>query len=114
MKVCFARRRWQNRDENIRDKYTRHKWRVEGIHGEAKTQHGLRRAARRGLANVAIQVYLTAMVMNLKRLATLLCLFFNCLEDKKVHLTVFGRMELTFERIFSRWQKNLAVLKIAA
>ena len=109
-----ARRRWQNRDENIRDKYTRHKWRVEGIHGEAKTQHGLRRAARRGLANVAIQVYLTAMVMNLKRLATLLCLFFNCLEDKKVHLTVFGRMELTFERIFSRWQKNLAVLKIAA
>ncbi len=109
-----ARRRWQNRDENIRDKYTRHKWRVEGIHGEAKTQHGLRRAARRGLANVSIQVYLTAMVMNLKRLATLLCLFFNCLEDKKVHQTVFGLMELTFKRILSRWQKNVAALKIAA
>lgn len=109
-----ARRRWQNRDENIRDKYTRHKWRVEGIHGEAKTQHGLRRAVRRGLANVSIQVYLTAVVMNLKRLATLLCLFFNCLEGKKIHRTVLGRMKLTFERIFSRWQKNLAVLKIAA
>jgi transposase len=109
-----ARRRWQNRDENIRDKYTRHKWRVEGIHGEAKTQHGLRRAARRGLANVSIQVYLTAMVMNLKRLATFLCLFFNCLEDKKRHRSVLGRMELAFERILFRWQKNLVVLKIAA
>ena len=49
--------------------YRRHRWRVEGAHGEAKTIHGLRRAARRGLANVAIQVYLTAAVMNLKRLA---------------------------------------------
>ena len=49
--------------------YQRHRWRVEGAHGEAKTQHGLRRAARRGLWNVAIQVYLTAVVMNLKRLA---------------------------------------------
>jgi hypothetical protein len=49
--------------------YSRHRWRVEGVHGEAKTQHGLRRAIRRGLANVAIQVYLTAAVINLKRLA---------------------------------------------
>ena len=51
--------------------YARHRWRAEGVHGEAKTQHGLRRAARRGLWNVAIQVYLTAAVMNLKRLAAL-------------------------------------------
>ncbi len=39
------------------------------MHGEAKTQHGLRRAVRRGLVNVAIQAYLTAAVINLKRLA---------------------------------------------
>jgi Transposase DDE domain len=50
--------------------YNRHRNFVEGVHGEAKTQHGLRRAVRRGLDNVAIQVYLTAAVMNLKRLAT--------------------------------------------
>lgn len=56
--------------------YQRHRWRVEGIHGEAKTQHGLRRAVRRGLGNVAIQAYLTAAVMNLKRLAALLGLFY--------------------------------------
>jgi hypothetical protein len=108
-----ARRRWQNRDEDIRDKYKRHKWRVEGIHGEAKTQHGLRRAVRRGLANVSIQVYLTAMVMNLKRLAALLCLFFSCSEDEKRRRDVFGRMELVFERILLQGQKDFIVSKIA-
>lgn len=47
----------------------RHRGLVEGVHGEAKMQHGLRRAVRRGVNNVAIQVYLTAAVINLKRLA---------------------------------------------
>jgi transposase len=79
-----ARRRWQNRGRDFIDKYIRHKWRVEGIHGEAKTQHGLRRAVRRGLANVSIQVYLTAAVMNLKRLAAFLCLFFIWLNQRRV------------------------------
>ena len=58
--------------ENKRDLYNRHRWLVEGVHGRAKTQHGLRRAARRGLANVRIQAYLTAAAMNLKRLAAAL------------------------------------------
>jgi transposase len=49
--------------------YKRHRWQVEGRHGEAKTQYGLNRAIRRGIENVAIQVYLTAAVMNLKRIA---------------------------------------------
>jgi len=64
-----ARRRWSRRDERSQELYRRHRWRVEGVHGEAKTQHGLRRAVRWGLANVAIQAYLTAMAINLKRLA---------------------------------------------
>ena len=68
------RRRWSRKDTWT---YQRHRWRVEGAHGEAKTQHGLRRAVRRGLSNVAIQVYLTAAVMNLKRLAALLRLLFT-------------------------------------
>jgi transposase len=50
--------------------YHRHRGLVEGVHGEAKTCHGLRRAVRRGLANMRIQAYLTATVINLKRLAT--------------------------------------------
>ena len=63
------RRKEQGWDEPTREWYDRHRWRAEGAHGEAKTQHGLSRAVRRGTDNVAIQVYLTAAVMNLKRLA---------------------------------------------
>jgi len=64
-----ARRGWSRRNGETKEQYKRHRWRVEGKHGVGKTQHGLRRAVRRGLSNVAIQVYLTAAVMNLKRLA---------------------------------------------
>lgn len=71
-----ARRHRLRWDEETRERYRRHRWRVEGVHGEAKTQHGLRRAVRRGLSNVRIQSYLTAAVMNLKRLAALLFAFF--------------------------------------
>jgi len=63
------RRKQQGWDENTQRVYNRHRSRVEGVHGEGKTQHGLRRAIRRGLVNVAIQVYLIAAVINLKRLA---------------------------------------------
>ncbi len=57
--------------------YASHRGRVEGVHGEAKTWHGLARAIRRGLANMQIQAFLTAAVINLKRLAdaVLLALF---------------------------------------
>jgi transposase len=48
--------------------YKRHRYQVEGVHGESKSEHGLRRAVGRGLANIRIQAYLTAMVINLKRL----------------------------------------------
>lgn len=53
--------------------YKRHRWRVEGVHGEAKTQHGLRRAVRRGMAEVTIQAFLTAAAINLKKLAKACC-----------------------------------------
>ena len=62
-----ARRRRARWDEEHKI-YNRHRFLVEGMHGEAKTQHGLRRVVRRGIDNVAIQVYLTAAVINLKRL----------------------------------------------
>ena len=61
------RRGW---DEQTLEDYKHHKYRVEGAHGLAKTQHGLRRAVRRNLGNVQIQDYLTATVMNLKKLAS--------------------------------------------
>jgi transposase len=65
-----ARRRHRDPDKKFRQIYARHRHQIEGMHGEAKTQHGLRRAVRRGLTNVAIQAYLTAAVINLKRLVT--------------------------------------------
>ncbi len=74
-----ARRIHARKDARRQGLYNRHRWRVEGAHGQAKTQHGLRRAARRGRANVAIQAYLTAVVMNLKRLAAVLLYFLRFL-----------------------------------
>ena len=60
------RERWSAEDRRL---YQRHRWRSEGFHGEAKSWHGLARAIRRGLSNMKIQAYLTAAVVNLKRLA---------------------------------------------
>jgi len=64
-------RRARNRGwgEDRKELYRRHQWWAEGRNGEAKIQHGLARAVRRGRWNVAIQSYLTAAVINLKRLA---------------------------------------------
>jgi Transposase DDE domain len=64
-----ARRKRRRRGAREHRLYAQHRGRVEGIHGEAKTWHGLARAIRRGLANMQIQAYLTAAVINLKRLA---------------------------------------------
>jgi Transposase DDE domain len=64
-----ARRRhlaWTEREQTLS---ASHRARVEGVHGEEKAWHGLARAARRGLANMKIQAYLTAAAVNLKRLA---------------------------------------------
>jgi len=60
------RDRWSDTERGI---YKRHRWRIEGTHADAKGQHGLRRAIRRRLWNMAVQSYLTAAAMNLKRLA---------------------------------------------
>jgi transposase len=81
-------RRWRpNWDNETRKIYDRHRYLVEGVHGEAKTQHGLRRAIRRGLENVAIQVYLTAAAINLKRLAAHLLPILRLI----IHIILLGR-----------------------
>jgi transposase len=65
-----ARRRNAESPVSQSEEYRRHKWLVEGRHGEAKTRHGQARASRRGIVQVAIQVFLINAVMNLKRLAS--------------------------------------------
>ena len=41
---------------------------VEGVHGLAKTLHGLNRAVRRALTNKKIQALMTAIAINPKRM----------------------------------------------
>jgi transposase len=96
-----ARRKRLRWDDATYEKYVRHRWRVEGVHGVAKTQHGLRRAVRRGLSNVRIQSYLTAAVMNLKRLAALLFALIRryrtrdrCLRVTQTHQDEISRRRL--------------------
>ena len=64
-----ARRKEIREPATRSEEYKRHKFLVEGRHGEAKEFHGLRRAVRRGLEQVSIQVLLAAATINLKRLA---------------------------------------------
>ncbi len=56
--------------EVFKKKISERKWKIEGIFGEAKQQHGLRRAHYRGLHNMQVQAYLTASVQNLKRIVS--------------------------------------------
>ena len=60
------------RGEEERRLWRRHMSHSEGYHGEAKSWHGLGWAVRRGLVNMRIQSCLTAMAVNLKRLAAAL------------------------------------------
>ena len=98
-----AKRRHNRPDKKFKEAYSRHRWRVEGMHGEAKTLHGLRRAVRRGLANMTIQSYLTAAVINLKRLVAFAGLF---ITEIRLYL---GRNQTTehFEVIIKGFSANL-------
>lgn len=51
---------------------TKERYKIERKFGEAKTNHGLRRCRYVGRARYAIQAYLTAIVLNLKRMVKLL------------------------------------------
>ena len=108
-----VRRRRRSPDEKFKQTYSRHRWRAEGMHGESKTQHGLSRAARRGLANVAIQAYLTAAVINLKRLATFLGPFFAEIHlYLRLHWRV-KRLDVADSDIFTYPKENLIWRKAA-
>jgi transposase len=102
-----ARRRHRQPDDRFVETYKRHRWRVEGMHGEAKTQHGLRRAVRRGLSNVAIQAYLTAAVINLKRLVAFLGLFFVQFCLNLWNLWRQRRYDVSTSRVSANFGRNL-------
>lgn len=65
---ALARLRADAQTDSFRELYRKRQAVIEGVNGEAKQWHGLRRAARRGLANMLIQSLLVAAVLNFKRL----------------------------------------------
>lgn len=87
-----ARRKRLGWGRKEQDLYQRHRWRVEGVHGEAKTWHGLARPVRRGLDNMRIQAFLTAVAINLKRLAVALYRFLLLLISNSAVSIKFQRL----------------------
>ena len=59
------------RDPTFRQRAAERMWKIEGLFAEAKQHHRLSRARYRGVSKVQIQAYLSAIVMNLKRLVHL-------------------------------------------
>ena len=80
--ILRARRKRATWGDDEHAIHTRHRWRVEGAHGTAKTLHGLARAIRRGLENMKIQALLTAVAMNLKKLAAALQFIRSIIENR--------------------------------
>jgi len=56
----------------FKDRLKRRQWKLEGLFGEAKENHCLRRARYRGIKKVQIQFYMIAIVQNFKRLLSLI------------------------------------------
>lgn len=63
--VEAVRRRQQT--TAFRKRLTERKWKIEGLFGEAKQNHGLRRTRYRGLSKVQIQFFMIAIALNCKR-----------------------------------------------
>jgi transposase len=101
-----SRRRHRQPDQKYVETYKRHRWRSEGMHGQAKTQHGLRRAVRRGLSNVAIQAYLTAAVINLKRLAGFVGLLFAQFCFYLWNLWAQRRLDVATSKVFANFGRK--------
>ena len=62
-------------------------WKMEGVFAEAKDNHGLSRARYRGRAKMQIQSYMTAIVQNLKRIASNLILPLKTILENLIKLT---------------------------
>ena len=63
--VEVVRRR--QRTATFRQRLVERKWKIEGLFGEAKQNHSLRRARYRGLSKVQIQFFMIAIALNCKR-----------------------------------------------
>jgi len=106
MRARRRKLRWGVREKSL---YTRHKWRAEGAHAEAKTRHGLQRAVRRGMENVAIQAYITAAVMNLKRMAAFILYIFSIWRPKRASENRSGQIKCQSFAFSTRKQNHVLI-----
>ena len=67
-KDTFDNIRKRMNSKTFKEKMLERAWKIEGIFGEAKTNHGLSRAKYRGRSKTQIQLYMISSVQNLKRL----------------------------------------------
>ena len=67
-KIDRIRKRQQT--THFKKKLSEQRWKIEGLFGEAKENHCLRRARYRSLVKVQIQLFMTAIAQNLKRLVS--------------------------------------------
>ncbi len=67
--VEAVRRRQQT--TAFRKRLTERKWKIEGLFGEAKQNHSLRRTRYRGLSKAQIQFFMIAIALNCKRVIKL-------------------------------------------
>ncbi len=77
----------QNRID-FKQKLIERKWKIEGLFGEAKENHGLRRTQFRGVQKTQIQIFMIAIVQNFKRILKIIFLFFDLLLLKIENITI--------------------------
>jgi hypothetical protein len=86
---------------------------IEGIFGEGKQWHGLRRAWRRGLSNMLIQSLLVAAVLNFKRLMAANGPIAGVLSALRVLLRIICWVVCTTERVLPRNWIKISSIRIA-
>jgi len=104
--ASLIRLRADSKTESFKKLYKSRAPVVEGVFGEAKQWHGLRRAWRRGLSKMLIQSLLISTVLNYKRLATA----FYVLNALKI--TIWNGISAILNIIERLWYKILNVDKI--
>ena len=63
----FDQLRRRQKTAKFKNRLRQRSWKIEGVFAELKENHNLRRAHYRGRANMQIQMYMIAVVHNLKR-----------------------------------------------
>jgi transposase len=99
----LVRLRADHKTESFKQLYKSRAPVIEGIFGEAKEWHGLRRSWRRGLSKMRIQSLLIASVMNFKRLGAVLL---TLLSNRK---QFYNYLEIIWSKLRSCFLQKLSV-----